>query len=277
MFAFGRGTGVDSTRRRQPAVTLIKKRIMGASHVNREPTSVLDRRFQATRWTVVLTAARNDGPASAEALQKLCAAYWYPLYAFIRKRGYTHAEAEDLTQGFFERLVEKEVLADLSRDGGRFRCFLLAAVKRFLANHWKWGQAQKRGGGKIVISIDETTDTRWQMDLMEQATPETLFERQWALAVLDRVYARLRDEYQAAGKGAIFDSLEDCLSGSRERQVYSEARKTLKMNEAALRVAAHRLRHRYGELLRSEIATTVSTPSEIDEELQYLIAAIGHH
>ncbi len=220
-------------------------------------------------------AARHDGPESAAALQKLCLAYWHPLFSFIRNRGYPHAEAEDLTQGFFARLVEKEILAGLSREGGPFRYFLLAAVKNYLANHWQQEQAHKRGGGCTMVAIDEIADSQWQRHLKETATPETLFDRHWAMTVLERVYARLRDEYHATGKGAIFDCLQECLSGLAEGRVYGEAAKTLGVSKPALRVTAFRLRRRYGELLRREIATTVSSPDEIDEELRYLIRALA--
>src|SRR5438034_399184 len=159
--------------------------------------------FQTTHWTVVLAAGLKDGSESAAALQKLCTAYWYPLYAFIRRRGYSVEEAEDLTQEFFARLLEKELLAGVTREGGRFRSFLLTVLKRFLANQWNREHAQKRHGGKPVLSIDDTAEVRYQRELTEHATPESLFERQWASTVLDQVLVRLRQEHIDAGKNAL--------------------------------------------------------------------------
>jgi RNA polymerase sigma-70 factor (ECF subfamily) len=232
--------------------------------------------FQSTHWTVVLAAGLKDNPESSAALQKLCTAYWRPLYAFIRRRGYTVEESEDLTQEFFARLLEKELLADVTREGGRFRSFLLTVLKRFLANEWNREYAQKRSGGKPIFPIDDTAEARYQRELTEQATPETLFERQWAAAVLDQVLVRLRDDYAAAGKQALFEQLQSCLPGAQSEISYAQIAATFGMNESAVRMAAHRLRRRYGELLRAEIAVTVSSPEEIDEEIRYLIALVGH-
>lgn len=232
--------------------------------------------FQTTHWTVVLAAGLKDSPESAAALQKLCTAYWYPLYAFIRRRGYTDEQSEDLTQEFFARLLAKDLLADVTRLGGRFRSFLLTVLKRFLANEWNREHAQKRSGGKPLFSIDDTAEARYQRELTEHATPETLFERQWAAAVLDQVLARLRDEYAAAGKQALFEQLQNCLPGAQSQIPYAQIAAAFGLKEAGVRMAAHRLRRRYGELLRAEIAVTVSSPEEIDEEIRYLIALVGH-
>ncbi len=231
--------------------------------------------FQTTHWTVVLTAGLKESAESSSALQKLCSAYWYPLYAFIRRRGYPVEEAEDLTQDFFTRLIEKEILADVTREGGRFRSFLLTLLKRFLANEWNRDHAQKRSGGKPVFSIDDTAEARYESELSERATPETLFERQWAAAVLDQVLVRLREEYAAGGKQALFEQLQNCLPGAQSEIPYAVIAASFGMKESAVRMAAHRLRRRYGELLRAEIAVTVSKPEEINEEIGYLIALIG--
>jgi len=233
--------------------------------------------FQTTHWTVVLTAGLKDGPESSAALQKLCSAYWHPLYAFIRRRGHSVEEAEDLTQDFFARLLEKEILAGVTREGGKFRSYLLTVLKRFLANEWNREHAQKRRGGKPLLSIDDTAEVRYQRELTEHSTPETLFERQWASTVLDQVLIRLRDEYTVAGKQALFEKLQHCLPGAHSEIRYSELAVAFGMKEAGVRMAAHRLRHRYGELLRAEIAVTVSSPAEIDEEIRYLIGLIGQH
>ncbi len=207
--------------------------------------------FQSTHWTVVLAAGLENSPESSAALQKLCTAYWCPLYAFIRRRGYSVEEAEDLTQEFFARLLAKDLLAGVTREGGRFRSFLLTVLKRFLANEWNREHAQKRSGGKPRFSIDDTAEARYQRALTEQATPETLFERQW-------------------------EQLQSCLAGAQSEIPYAQIAAAFGMKESAVRMAASRLRRRYGALLRAEIAVTVSSPEEIDEEIRYLIALVGH-
>ena len=231
--------------------------------------------FQTTHWTVVLAAGLKDSPESSSALQKLCSAYWYPLYAFIRRRGYTVEEAEYLTQEFFARLLEKELLADVTREGGRFRSFLLTLLKRFLANEWNREHAQKRSGGKPLFSIDDAAEARYERELTERATPDTLFERQWAAAVLDQVLVRLRDEYTAGGKKSLFEQLQHCLPGAQGELPYARVAASFGMKESAVRMAASRLRRRYGALLRAEIAVTVSKPEEINEEIGYLIGLVG--
>lgn len=231
--------------------------------------------FPATHWSVVLAAAHSGSLQAEQALADLCAAYWYPVYAFVRRRGYSAPDAEDLTQEFFARLLKKELLCGLKREGGKFRSYLLTCVKCFLANEWHHEQAQKRGGGRTVISIDDTAETRYQGELIAHATPETLFERQWAMTLLNRVLVGLREEYLAAGKQELFDRLQSWLPGAGSRLSYGEAGAGLQMNEAAVRMAVHRLRRRYGELLRAEIAASVSSPAEINEEIHHLIAAIG--
>ena len=232
--------------------------------------------FPSTHWSVVLSAAAGGAPHAEDALARLCKAYWYPLYVFLRRRGCSPEESEDLTQEFFSRLVHKEFLAGLTQEGGKFRSFLLTALTRFVANEWSRERAQKRGGGKAVISIDADAETRYGRELADHVTPQTLFERRWALTVLDRVLARLRQEYSAAGKQELFSRLEGCLPGAQSPVAYAEAGAALDIKEATLRMAALRLRRRYGQLLRAEIAATVSSPTEIDEEIRYLIRVVGH-
>ena len=222
----------------------------------------------------MLSAGVKGSPESTPALQKLCQAYWYPLYAFIRRRGYTVEEAEDLTQEFFARLLEREILADVTQEGGRFRSFLLTVLKRFLANEWNRDHAQTRSGGKLIFSIEETAEARYDRELVERATPETLFERNWAGAVLDQVLVRLGDEYAAAGKQAQFEQLQGCLPGAQSQISYSDIAASFDMKEAGVRMAAHRLRRRYGELLRAEIAATVSSREEVDAEIRHLIGLV---
>jgi RNA polymerase sigma factor (sigma-70 family) len=229
--------------------------------------------FPATHWSVILQAAQGGSATADASLAKLCEDYWYPIYAFLRHRGHKPEEAEDLTHGFFDRLLHKDVLAGLTAEGGRFRSFLLTALKRFLVNEWHREHAQKRGGTQVTISFDDAVESRYQQELVDHATPEAIFEQQWALTVLDRVFTRLREEYASAGKSELFSHLQGCLPGAGEELSYAEAGAALQMSEAALRMSAHRLRRRYGELLRAEITQTVSNPDEVDEEIHHLIAA----
>jgi RNA polymerase sigma factor (sigma-70 family) len=228
--------------------------------------------FVTTHWSVVLSAARRDSPEASQALEALCRAYWYPLYAFVRRQGHDPPEAEDLTQEFFARLLDKNYLKDVTVEGGKFRSYLLTLLKHFLANEWNRERAQKRGGGRTLFSIDDkAAETRYACEAADNTTPETLFERSWAMTLLDQVMDRLRDEYAASGKSELFAALQDHLSGAERLVPYAELGAALGMSEGAVKVAVHRLRHRYGELLRAEIAQTVSGPEEVEEEIRNLI------
>lgn len=231
--------------------------------------------FSATRWTLVLSAARGpQTPRAAAAMAELCGMYWYPLYAFIRRRGYDATEAEDLTQEFFARLLDKHYLAGVAPEKGKFRSFLLAAVKHFLANEYDRVQAQKRGGGRKVIALDALrADSRYGLEPTDEATPEKLFERGWALTVLSEVLARLATEMAAEGKTRLFEGLRGFLTGGDEVS-YAEAGARLGMTAGAAKVAVHRLRRRYRQLLRDQIAETVADPAEIDDEIRYLISCV---
>jgi len=231
--------------------------------------------FAATRWTMVLSAARGlQTPRAAAAMAELCRIYWYPLYAFIRRRGHPAPEAEDLTQEFFARLLEKHFLAAADREKGRFRTFLLMAVKRFLANEHDRARAQKRGGRQRIVPLEGFgPKTRYSLELADTLTPERLFERQWALALLDQVLARLQKEMAAGGKAALFESMKGHLAGSRGES-YAATAARLGKSEGAVKVAVHRLRRRYRELLQEEIAHTVAGPEEIEEEIRYLFACV---
>jgi RNA polymerase sigma factor (sigma-70 family) len=232
--------------------------------------------FPRTHWSVVLVAARSTSPRSHEALAQLCAAYWHPLYAFIRRRGNSAEEAKDLTQAFFARLLAKQSLKGISDGGGRFRSFLLAAVKHFLANEWHKLQAQKRGGTETILSLDtETAEGRYQVELAGGDSPELVFERRWAWALLDQVIDQLRADYVAKGKGKLFESLRTCLSGDPSYIPYAQLGAELALSEGAVKVAVHRLRKRYGELLRVEIAKTVSRPEDIHDEIRHLISVLS--
>ncbi len=238
-------------------------------------------RFATTRWSMVLQAKDQPSTDANEALSDLCRAYWYPLYALIRRRSRDVHEAQDLTQGFFARLLEKDFLGNVDPARGRFRAFLLAAVKHFLANEWDRDNAQKRGGGCLVVSLDARSfdwnsgESRFLMEPRHELTPERLFERQWALALLDRVLSRLRDEYVEAGKTTLIETLQPFLSLDRGEANYAQAAELLGMTEATLRVAAHRLRKRYRELLRDEISQTVTNADEVEDELRYLFSVLG--
>jgi len=232
--------------------------------------------FPQTHWSVVLTAAGTDSPQCHEALTKLCSAYWYPLYAFIRRRGHVPHGAEDLTQEFFARLLEKRYLEGITAEGGRFRSYLLTMLKHFLANEWQKGRTQKRGGNATIISVDfHAAEDRYHYEPVDQSTPETLFERRWASTLLEKVLAALQSEYTTSRRSTLFEGLRGCLSGNLAQIGYAELGAGLGMTEGAIKVAIHRLRKRYGELLRAEIAMTVSRTEDIDEEIRHLITLVG--
>ena len=231
--------------------------------------------FATTRWTVVLRAGNEESPQHADALSQLCEVYWYPLYAFVRRQGASSHDAQDLTQEFFARLLERNYLDRADREKGKFRWFLLGAFKHFLSHQREHDRAAKRGGNRLHISLDEVTaEQRYQLEPATTSTPETLFERTWAMTLLARVRAQLRDHFLQAGKLKRFEELQSFLPGDYERRPYAEVAQALGLSEGALRVELHRLRSTYRSLLRTEIAHTVSTPTEIDEELRHLIEAM---
>jgi len=230
--------------------------------------------FCTTHWSLVLRAGNGDPAGAATALEQLCAKYWYPIYAFVRRRGSGAHEAEDLTQAFFAQLLENDTLKRADRQRGKFRTFLLSVLNNFLNNEWDKRQTIKRGGQHQIISLDETeAEERYRHEPVEQITPEKLFERRWALMLLEQVLAQLKREYREAGKAELFARLEPCLAEAPTPGLSAEWAAALGMNEGAVRVALHRLRRRYGELLRSEIANTVAGPAEVAEEIQHLFAA----
>lgn len=232
--------------------------------------------FAATRWTLVLAAAdAGVSPRAAEAMEELCRLYWYPLYAYIRRRGHEAHEAEDLTQEFFLRLLSKDFLAGVDRRKGKFRAFLLASLKHFLANQRDYDHAQKRGGGQTVISLDGLdAASRYGLEPAHNLTPEKLFERQWAITVLDQVLTRLQQEFAAANRQVLFEQLKPFLAAGRHSGGYAEVATELGMTEGAVKTAVHRLRRRWRRLLREEIAQTVANPDDIDEEIRYLLACL---
>jgi RNA polymerase sigma-70 factor (ECF subfamily) len=237
------------------------------------PTTTGGGWFKTTHWSVVLDASRNDSPQASAALARLCQIYWQPVYAYIRRLGRGPEDAKDLTQEFFFRLIEKNYLKSLDRETGKFRSFLLVVLKRFLANEWDRANRQKRGGGRQIISLDEMdTELRYLAEPIDDCTPEKAFEQRYARTVLQQVINRLQAEMSGDGKAAFFDELKDFLGGDGG---YSEVAVRCQMNEGALRVAVHRLRRRYREILREEIASTVASPEQIEEEIQHLFLSLG--
>ena len=225
---------------------------------------------------MVLTAARSDSTQAQSALANLCQTYWYPLYAYVRRRGYEPLDAQDLTQEFFARLLEHNWLAQADRARGRFRTFLLSALSHFLANEWHKARAQKRGGAVQFVPVQlDTAETRYGQEPVDRLTPEQCYERRWALALLDNVLERLREECAAEGKSKLYEALSACLVGGRQTQPYAALASRLNQSEGAVKVAVHRLRQRYRQLLREEIANTVATPAEVDEEMRYLVAILA--
>jgi RNA polymerase sigma factor (sigma-70 family) len=232
--------------------------------------------FCTTHWSVVLQAGGPDSPQAAEALEWLCRAYWYPLYAYVRRQGHPFADAQDLTQEFFARLLERPFLQSADRNRGRFRTFLLTSLKHFLINEWKQANRQKRGGGHPLLSLDaERTETRFLAEPADERTPEKAFERQWAMVVLARVLDQLQAEFAVAGRVPVFAELKSFLTGDDRECSYAEIARRLEMTEGNLKVTVHRLRHRYRELLRKEVSLTVEDPEAIDEEIRELIAALS--
>jgi len=248
---------------------------MSRSRLDRYPLPTNAHWFATTHWSVVVAASDQDSPQKVDALEKLCRAYWYPLYAFIRREGYHPQDAQDLTQGFFTRLLEKNYLAQTDRQKGRFRSFLLAALKHFLSDEQDKARAQKRGGGQALISLDEqTAEGRYCLEPADVMSAEKLFERRWALTLLEQARTRLREEYVAGGKAEFYDQLR-IMEAEEKKGTYAESAARLGTTESAIKSAVPRLRRRYAELVREEIAHTVNSPGEIDEEIRYLIAVIS--
>jgi RNA polymerase sigma factor (sigma-70 family) len=235
-----------------------------------------DAGFATTHWSVVLAAGNANSPATTHALEDLCGAYWRPLYAYVRRCGYNVPDAQDLTQAFFARLLERNTLANLTPVGAKFRSFLLTALKNFLTHEWRKGRAAKRGGRAHIFSLDELdSENRATQEPADALTPDLLFHRRWAEIVLDRALKRLREEQGTGRRLQSFEVLVNCLTGAEGSQPYGELAQRLNLTTAAVKMAVHRLRKRYGQLLRDEVAQTVATASEVDEELRSLLAAFA--
>jgi DNA-directed RNA polymerase specialized sigma24 family protein len=232
--------------------------------------------FVTTRWSVVLSARDKNSARSAAALETLCRTYWYPLYAFVRRQGHSPHDAQDLTQEFFARLLQKNYLEAVAREKGRFRSFLLVALKRFLANEWDKSRAQKRGGARSQLPLDTNlAEQRYAGEAHEALSADLIYERRWALTILDRAMTRLHQAYTAQGKEKEFDLLKPCLTADRGEIPYARLAAALHASDGAARLAVHRLRKRFRELFREEISRTVAGPEEIQDEVRHLLKALA--
>jgi RNA polymerase sigma-70 factor (ECF subfamily) len=253
---------------------------MSNSGREREGEGVERTVFATTHWSVVMAATAKENPVDSEAatraLESLCTTYWYPIYVYVRRKGYGPEDAQDLTQDFFVQLLAKEHVRLADRNKGKFRTFLLAMLDGFLGREWSRAHRQKRGGQFAFISLDQfSPEQRYHLEPADHDTPEKLFTRQWVLTMLKHSLDRLEKECEADGKTALFKEARDLLSGEREGPTYATMSERLGMAEGTVRVAVHRLRQRYGDLLREEIAQTLDDPRGIDEELTCLMEALG--
>ena len=232
--------------------------------------------FTTTHWSVVLASAQGNSPQAAVALEQLCRTYWYPLYAFVRRQGHSPHDAEDLLQAFFARFLEKNYLSAVARSKGRFRSFLLAALKHFLADEWDKAHACKRGGQVQFLSLDsEAAESRYWEEPVADLTPERLYEQRWACVLLERVMQRLEEDSAEASKRHFFEALKPFLVGENRSATYAQLALKLGVSEAALKMKVQRLRHRYQRLLREEIAHTVASPAEVEDEIGYLFRVLS--
>jgi DNA-directed RNA polymerase specialized sigma24 family protein len=232
--------------------------------------------FHTTHWSIVTRAADTDAPDSLAALERLCRAYWYPLYAFVRRRGHDSEEARDLTQGFFAVLLEKNYVADADISRGRFRTFLLAAMNHYLANEWNRAHTRKRGGGTVRFSLDALdAETRYRIEPADTAEPERSYDRRWAQAVLASVLRQLRREFDDNGRGQRFDDLKGHLPGGSDALAYHELARRMGVSETGARSVVHRLRKRFAALMRAEIAQTVTSAGEVEDEIRHLFQSLG--
>jgi RNA polymerase sigma-70 factor (ECF subfamily) len=233
--------------------------------------------FTTTHWSVVLSAGQCSSPAAQVAIEQLCRIYWYPLYAHVRRRGHSHHSAEDLTQEFFARLLDQQWLNSVAPEKGRFRTFLLAALDHFLANEWRKGQALKRGGGQVIVSLDEpqSGEERYSREVSSEAAPERAFDKLWATTVLGQAMTRLQQEFSARGKAVHFEDWKVFLGREATAQDCQASSQRLGMSVGAVTVAVHRFRERYGDLVRETVAQTVAQVADVDEELRYLFALLN--
>jgi RNA polymerase sigma factor (sigma-70 family) len=232
--------------------------------------------FRTTHWSVVLRAGRESSADSAEALEKLCRTYWFPIYAFVRRRVVDPDSAQDLTQEFFARLIGQNLVGQADPERGKFRAFVLTLLKHFLSNHWERERAQKRGGGQVLISLDALpAEERYAVEPADAFTPDQAFDRKWAEETLARVQEQLQREYEAAGLGERYQRLKVYLLHGHTPQSYADVAAQAGLTESAVKSAIFRLRRRFAELFRHAIAQTVSSPAEVEEEIRHLLAALG--
>jgi RNA polymerase sigma factor (sigma-70 family) len=230
-------------------------------------------RFATTHWSVVLAAGHDSSPNAEAALETLCRVYWFPLYTYVRRKGHSPEDAQDLTQAFFERLLQQHTLSRARRERGRFRSFLLTSLQNFLGHEWEKARAEKRGGGCRPLPWDQVSaESSYQLEAVSELPPDRAFEQRWALALFQQALNRLHEEFVLAGKGEVFEQLKCFLTQETGENGYAGVAERLGMTPSTVPVAVHRLRKRYGELVREEIAHTVSSSAEIEEEMRYLIA-----
>ena len=232
--------------------------------------------FATTHWSVVLSAADSRSATAQKALEKLCRTYWYPIYAYLRRRGCGEYDAQDLTQGFFAQLLERRSIQSVEREKGKFRSFLLASLNYYVADERDRANAQKRGGGREVLSLDvQQAEQRYRLEPVDERSPEKIFEHRWAMALLDQVLVRLGQEFAEAGKRELFERLQAFLVEGTGERTYAEVAREMGMTEEAVKKAAQRIRQRYHQLFREEIAQTVASPAEVDEELRHLCQVLN--
>jgi RNA polymerase sigma-70 factor (ECF subfamily) len=243
---------------------------------NRTPAHLEAQSFKTTHWSVVLLAGDASESVAQQALEHLCRAYWFPLYAYARREGQSPEDAEDLTQSFFARFLERGYFARADRERGRFRTFLLSSLKHFLTEEWRKANREKRGGGKEFVPFEPgEAENRYATEPRDELSPDLLFDRRWAEALLERVMARLGKDYDSTGRTEVYTRLQQFLWGRQAEVSYAEMGAQLGMNEGAVKVAVHRLRQRFRDLLREEVANTVQTPEQVEEELRHLMGAFG--
>jgi len=224
---------------------------------------------------MVVAAQRRNDPGGERALARLCEAYWYPLYAFVRRQGRDPDEARDLTQGYFLKLLEKDFLDDVDQSSGRFRSFLLKSLQHFIINEWKAARAIKRGGGKPLLSLDlDGAERQFRAEHSDSETPEIAFERRWARLILDRTMSQLRDDFSRSGKLDYFQRIAPFLTGATQGQPYAEIAREFELSESGVKMSVQRARRRYGELLRKEVSRTLADDDDVDAELRYLFEAL---
>ncbi len=240
------------------------------------PTQDDPQAFPPTRWTLLMEMREDSETARFRALSELCRIYWYPIYAFVRRKGYRPPDAEDFTQEFFRRLLVHDSLIAVDRSKGRLRSYLLTSVSRLITEDWRKRSAQKRGGGAVPLSIEAAAaEHRYSLEPAASVTPESLFERRWALAIVDEAHKRLSAEYARLNRSPLFEALEESLLGEAQAVPYAEVARRFNLTEGSVKVAAFRLRKRFRELIREEIARTVDDAADIDVELRYLFCLLA--